>query len=646
MYIPIDEYDQFKRMKDYECSEVNDVLIDTIKKYDEENDLEKLILDNIYEPNRTAHGPAEIVDIFTVKISFKNEYGVAGVILKGKSFVTIRPSQISHQIFRLRKISDLKYVILGYVGNILDEAKDEFITTAKELGVDYTIIDSVDFARMAVTSGDLCPRDAKKIIDGKCSCGYRFEGSYLNFIQKDVIKNLKESHVLEQDSGIVIMPTGSGKTRVASYDTYNFDAKNILYIAHSHEILDSAEKEFIHFFGKDNVFRKIEKKKTRKAVFLITIQSIKKYAKKIDFKIFDYVIVDEFHHAAANSYRFLLEKISPKFLLGLTATPFRGDRQDVIELCNGNIIAEYELRTGIDGEILVPYHYYGCFDNVDYTSLKKTANGYTVKDLNKALIITERDNAIISKWIDTAEGKISLAFCCSVEHAERMSESFRNAGIKSKAYTSKIDYNKRKDIIKELQYGEIKVLCVVDVLNEGIDIPFVECLLFLRPTESKRIFFQQLGRGLRKNPGKTKVVVLDFIGNFYNSYRIVDYLGLNPFENLDYISSIQNKTSKEIMNLPLNCEVYFDDKVIELFINQILDPRRATRKNIAQILIFEYYKTSKSLKHRASKVEVDRYQLLHADFYKNVFGSWTNFQKAVEDDDMLNQIDSGSNNKA
>ena len=634
MYIPLENYDQFIILKDFSREEITEELKSVARDFRESEDLEETILNAITDPNRTPHGPVEIADILTHQLSYRNEIGVAGFILKGRSFSTIRPADISHQIFRLRKITDLKYAILGYVGNLLDEAREEFIHTAEDLQVDYTIIDVIDFARLAIVEGIICPRDGNRIINGSCRCGYRVQGERLNFLQKDALKSLDTAHALQQDSGVVILPTGSGKTRIAAIDSYKFGAERVLYIAHTHEILDVAEREFNHIYGTKSVHRGYTYKNftPKPSIHLCTIQSISRNRHIIEKDNFDYVIIDEFHHAAASSYRKFIAQISPKFLLGLTATPFRGDRQDVIELCNSNVIVQYELRTGIDGQILVPYHYYGCFDNVDYSQLQKHYNGYSIRDLNRTLIIPKRDEAIITKWQELAGNLPSLAFCCSHEHASRVSESFNGANINASVYLSNTPLDIRNELIELLRYGELKVLCVVDVLNEGVDIPFVECLLFLRPTESKRIFFQQLGRGLRKSPGKDKIIVLDFIGNFHNSYKIVDYIGLLPEEQPQSYSSTRPRTAKDILNLPLNCEVNFDDRVVEIFSSQILDPRHATRHNIAQILIFEYKKTSRILGYRATKRDVDRMQLLNSSFYSRVFGSWKSFEEIMNGD--------------
>jgi len=635
MYIPIEKYDQFVNLSEFSRNKVSEKLIAAVRRFHEADDLEELVLRNLTDPNRTPHGPAEIVDIMTLQLSYKNKTGVAGFILKGRSFKRVTPAVISHQIFRLRKIADLKFAIFGHTGNLLDEAREEFIHTAKDLGVDYTIIDAADFARLAIIQGVLCPRDARKVKNGRCQCGYRVSGDRLNILQRDALKQLQITHAWGQMAGVVIMPTGSGKTRIAAIDSSRAYAKRVLYLAHTHEILDGAEREFAHVYGTDAIHRgwKYTDSTPSPSVHLSTIQSISRSVGKVDAQQYDYVVVDEFHHAAAKSYRKLISQVKPDFLLGLTATPFRGDKQDVIELCKGNIIVYFELRTGIDNGILTPYHYYGCFDDVDYSQLKYFASGYTVNDLNKALIIPERDEAIIKKWRTMAEDSPTLAFCCSHQHAKRMASSFKAAGISAVEYLGTTSMEKRAELVEKLQYGQIKILCAVDVLNEGVDIPFIECLLFLRPTESKRIFFQQLGRGLRLSPGKDKVVVLDFIGNFHNAYRIVEYLGLQPEETVVFETLGRLRSSKQVINLPLGCQVEFDDRVIDIFANQVLDPKRATRHNIAQILIYLYLRTSKRLRHLATQKEIDRLQILHTEFYKMVFGSWEKFEALIQGED-------------
>jgi superfamily II DNA or RNA helicase len=281
--------------------------------------------------------------------------------------------------------------------------------------------------------------------------------------------------------------------------------------------------------------------------------------------------------------------------------------------------------------ILSPYHYFGCIDDIDYSKVAHNGIRYDIKDLERALIIPERDRAIIAKWRERAEGKPTLAFCCSHEHAKRVAASFIEEGIPAEVYLSDTSIDDRKVVAERLRRGGIRVVCAVDVLNEGADMPFVECLLFLRPTESQRIFFQQLGRGLRKYVGKPLCTVIDFIGRFKNAYRIVEYQGLLPTDSDEHevpFASIQSK--KQILNLPLGCSVTFDEKVIDIFMRQIVDHRVPTRHNLSRILIYHYQRLEVSLGRIPTARDVDRYQLLDSSLYKAVFGSWNRFRSIMD----------------
>jgi superfamily II DNA or RNA helicase len=172
------------------------------------------------------------------------------------------------------------------------------------------------------------------------------------------------------------------------------------------------------------------------------------------------------------------------------------------------------------------------------------------------------------------------------------------------------------------------VICVVDVLNEGIDLPFAECLLFLRPTESKRIFLQQLGRGLRHFVGKEKCIVIDFIGNFRNAYKIVEYQGLDPNDDeRSTPGTTFTRTAKETLNLPVGCLVEFEERVIDVFGHQTLNPAYATRHNIGRILLHQYRKLERRLGRKPTKRDVDHQCLLNSSFYVSVFGSWKDFER-------------------
>lgn len=624
--------DNFDRSRAVYPNSLTDAVISAVKSLDEADEIESWIQSILHDTNHTPHGPAEIVDIFTHKMRVRGREGIGAFILKGKSFPTVRPKHVSHQIYRLERVPDLSFAVFGASGNVLDEVKEQFISTATRLGCDYGFLDAHDLARLFVAFGFICPQDGEKIKGGKCSCGYTPQNRTSNILQQEALRELSVAHSLGNTSGAVILPTGAGKTRVAAFDAHRSDPELCIYTAHSHEILEDAETEFLSVFPSESVRRFQSRPSSEKIekVNLITVQSLSRNLDAFANRKVDYLIVDEFHHAAAKSYQKVIEELSPSFLLGLTATPFRGDRQDVIELCDGNVVVCHELRTGIELGILCPYHYYGCFDDIDYSTIEHNGERYDVRDLERALIVPERDAAIVGKWEEKAEGKPTLAFCCSHKHAERVSESFNKAGTPAAVYVSETSHVLRSKVRQQFKFGEIKVLCTVDVLNEGVDLPFAECLLFLRPTESKRIFLQQLGRGLRHYVGKEKCIVIDFIGNFQNAYKIVEYQGLDPSdEKLGAQESTLSRSSKETFNLPAGCEVEFDERVIDVFGNQTLNPKYATRHNIGRILLYEYKKLMKHLGRKPTKIDVDRHNLLHSGLYEDIYGSWKDFERSI-----------------
>jgi len=632
LLITIEDFDNFNQVKGCAPQAISDKLIDTIRALDEREELEPYIRSILFDSSNTPHGPAEIVDILTHHVKVRSVTGLAAFILKGKSFPTVRPTHVSHQIYRLEKISGLSFAVFAATGTILDAAKEQFCSTAERIGVKYAIFDATDLGRLFIAYGFFCPRDSRRISAGRCRCGYSPKTRIFNHLQIESLRALDECHEIGQSSGVVILPPGTGKTRIAAEDAKKFGAKRALYVAHTHEILDVAQSEFEAVFGGKNVCRHESARSLRSPARanLVTIQLLSRNLNSINLKGFDYVIVDEFHHAAAKSYRRMLQQTEQEFLLGLTATPFRGDRQDILELCGNNALVNFELRTAVESGILSPYHYFGCFDDIDYTKIRHNGVRYDVSDLEKALIVPERDAAIIETWRKRCEDSPTIAFCCSHKHATRVAESFNKNGTPARPYLSSTEREKRSRYVKRLASGSLRVLCVVDVLNEGADMPFVECLLFLRPTESKRIFHQQLGRGLRRYVGKSHCTVIDFIGNFKNAYQIVEYQGLLPLPDEEIAENFRRVHSrKEVLNLPLGCEVHFDDRVVDIFAEQTLDPRHATRHNIGRILLYRYEKLCRQLRRRATKQDVDRYSVLHSGFFESVFGSWTRFQQLV-----------------
>lgn len=249
--LTIDDFESFKYIRDVPIDSINDHVLQTVINLNEKTQLEPFVRSSIFDINDTPHGPMEIVDILTTKVKCQSKVRYSAFILKGKSFKRITAQDISHQIYRLKKISGLQVAVLAYTGNLLDQPHEEFIATCHEIKCDYSVWNSYDIARLLVSEGFICPRDGN-IIDGNvCTCcGYDPRREILNIFQEEAIKQLKDAHELEQEKGLVVLPTGSGKTRIAAIDIKEHEFSKVLYIAHTYEILQSAIDEFVKYFDK------------------------------------------------------------------------------------------------------------------------------------------------------------------------------------------------------------------------------------------------------------------------------------------------------------------------------------------------------------------------------------------------------------
>lgn len=336
-----------------------------------------------------------------------------------------------------------------------------------------------------------------------------------NAMQKRALKELQRYRDMNINKALVVAATGSGKTYLAAFDAFRYGAKRVLFVVHRDKIIHDALTSFKKVFGSKytyGLYLGKDKEKDADFVFASNVLLVK-HLNEFEKDEFDYIVMDECHHAAADTYKTIMDYFNPGFMLGITATPDRMDNKDVYELFDKNVPYELRLRDAIINDLVVPFHYYGIRDKlVDYSHKDSTAIAKEIANAdNIDFIISE-----INKH--HPEGKLkALAFCASIAHAEEMAFAFNMEGISAVSLSGKSDYNKRSRAFTELQddNSELSIICCVDILNEGVDIPAVNMVLFLRPTESSIIFLQQLGRGLRKYPNKEYVTVLDFIGNNY-----------------------------------------------------------------------------------------------------------------------------------
>lgn len=373
---------------------------------------------------------------------------------------------------------------------------------------------------------------------------------------------------------VAILATGLGKTILSALDVKNSNSKSVLFIVHINEILRQTKDSFARVLPerKDEMgFYTGKQKDKDKKILFASIQTMgqQRHIQSFAEDFFDYIIIDETHHTAAPTYNKIFEHFKPKFFLGLTATPDRMDRKDILSFYDNNVVFEMAQEEAIEQGYLAPFKYVGLKDNIDYSDIYFNGFRYDTKDLNKHLLIDERDRAIIAKFKELSGGRKTIGFCASIEHADRCAKKFKESGINAIAVHSRstgldeYEDKSKEMLIQHFRENKCQVAFVVDMFNEGVDIPDVSCLLFLRPTESKTIFIQHMGRGLRVAPRKDDVLILDFIGNYRTANVVLE--GLNIKNGIRGLKKI-HREGKDLFVYDINgCEVVFDSEVVEIF---------------------------------------------------------------------------------
>jgi len=416
--------------------------------------------------------------------------------------------------------------------------------------------------------------------------------------QKEVLEELEAERTIHgRFRNLLVSATGTGKTVISAFDYKRFCKENpgkrnrLLFIAHREEILKQSRDRFRGVL-RDQNFGELyfgDKVPTKFDHIFMSIQTFrsKKFETVTEKTDFDFIIVDETHHGAADSYRALLTYYEPKILLGMTATPERMDGLDIKEYFNGVIASEIRLAEAIDRSMLVPFQYFGAADEVDASSMRFENGKYNVSDLDEAYVGNlKRIGTIydaISKYAPPLEKITGLGFCASQEHAYYMAEQFNNLGIPSAAVTSKSDKGMRTDSKVALEKGELKFIFTVDLYNEGVDIPKVNTVLFLRPTESLTVFIQQLGRGLRKFEDKEELIVLDFIGMANKKYSFE-----RKFAALTSTGerSLALQLSNGFSDLPRGCFIQLEPKAMKAILENIAGAVLDKKAIMSQVEVF------------------------------------------------------------
>ena len=444
-----------------------------------------------------------------------------------------------------------------------------------------------------------------------------------NHAQLDALAALTLSRQEGFLRGLVVMATGLGKTWLAAFDTITAKAEHILFVAHREEILEQAANTFIRIRSGAKIGRYTGKEKELDADMLFaSIQTIgkTKHLRKFDVKHFDYIIVDEFHHASARTYQKLLNYFQPSFLLGLTATPERTDQADILALCDNNLVFRQDLYDGIVSKLLCPFIYYGIADeHVNYQEISWRNSKFDPNELTNKLATQVRARHALKKWQEHKQN-CTLAFCISRKHANFMADYFVKKGINAAAVHSSSTLQ-RNEALTLLDHGHLSIVFSVDLFNEGVDLPKIDTILMLRPTESKIVFLQQLGRGLRINHAKEKLVVIDFIGNHISFFRKPESLfqiGSSNQGRKQFIEDIKNSN----LNLPPGCFVNYDPLAINF-----MERLTATRVDIQ----FDIYRSLKDTKGRRPTIMEFHQGGGGTQQIRYKFGHWFSFLEVEND---------------
>lgn len=409
--------------------------------------------------------------------------------------------------------------------------------------------------------------------------------------QSEILEKLEvERTVHNRNKNLIVAATGTGKTVISAFDYKRFKKENksarLLFLAHRKEILTQSVNTFRGIL-RDNNFGELwvdGMVPTSYEYVFASVQTINNRLEEINLspEYYDYIVIDECHHLTASSYRGILKYFQPKVLLGLTATPERMDGGDIQEDFHNRIAAEIRLPEALNRKLLCPFQYFGITDSIDLSKVKWEKGRYVSSELTS--MYTANDKRVkeiidaLEKYTKDLNDIRAIGFCVSIEHAKFMAEKFCLAGLKADHLSSANNHN--RDIVRnQLLNKEINYLFVVDIFNEGVDIPEIDTVLFLRPTESLTIFLQQLGRGLRLAENKDCLTVLDFVGNSRPEYNFE-----NKFRAL--IGKTSTTVTKEIEDnfphLPLGCSIILEKKAKQIILDNITKATTLNRNQLIQ----------------------------------------------------------------
>lgn len=443
-----------------------------------------------------------------------------------------------------------------------------------------------------------------------------------NPVQKAALEALAQTREEGYCRGLVVLATGLGKTWLSAFDAVQMGARRVLFVAHREEILYQAAETYLRIKPNSRVGFYMGKQRDRSVdILCASVQTLGRevHLERFNPSHFDYIVVDEFHHASAPTYRRLLSYFVPQFLLGLTATPDRTDRADILSLCDDNLVYEYPLFDGVRGHHLVPFYYHGIYDNtVDYKEIPWRNGKFDPNLLAHKLATLGRARHALRVWRQYRQSR-TLAFCVSRQHADFMAAQFAKEGIAAASVHGESEMS-RGEALELLEEGRLEIIFSVDLFNEGVDLPAIDTVLLLRPTESKVLFLQQIGRGLRhcKETGKQKLVILDFVGNHHSFLHKPQAL-MGEAMNHRQLADFARRAEENRLELPDGCFINYDLEVIDFL--KGLDQRGAEK---------DYQALKDTLGRRPTLTEYYHFGANLTQTRKQ-HGSWFGLLKDMED---------------
>jgi superfamily II DNA or RNA helicase/diadenosine tetraphosphate (Ap4A) HIT family hydrolase len=437
-------------------------------------------------------------------------------------------------------------------------------------------------------------------------------------VQQAALLALQRTRDQGRTAGLVVLATGLGKTWLSAFDSLAFG--RVLFVAHREEILAQALSTYRAIRPHDTLGRYTgQERSPESTVLFASIQTLGRQAHLDRFAVeqFDYIVVDEFHHAEARTYRRLIQYFRPKFLLGLTATPERTDGADLLALCDNNLVFRCDVAEGIRQELLCPFRYFGVPDTVDYRNIPWRNRKFDEQALTNAVATQARAANALDQYQRRA-GKRTLAFCVSQRHADFMKTYLLDHGVRAAAVHAGPSSDPRAESLQALKDGKLAVICAVDMFNEGVDVPELDTVLMLRPTESRILWLQQFGRGLRRSDPTKRLTVIDYIGN-HRSFLLKPQalFDLEPGDRA--VLNLLDQLEAGRAELPPGCEVTYELEVKEIF-RALL----RTGESAVERLTRRYGDFLDSLGVRPTAVELFR-EGYNPRSLRPRFGSWLGF---------------------